>query len=65
VLEDGKVAGRIFFLAAAGPQDRPWMGRAGTREETMAAFAEIGDANNFVRVRPDRRALEDQRSYWL
>jgi hypothetical protein len=26
VLEDGKLPGRIFFLAAAGPQDRPWDG---------------------------------------
>jgi hypothetical protein len=57
VLEDGVIVGRIFFLDAAGPQDRPWMwasghngdiGRAAhgyerTREAAMEAFARSWD----------------------
>jgi hypothetical protein len=53
VLEDGIVVGRIFFLDAVGPQDRPWMWASGhngdirraacgyerTREAAMEAFA--------------------------
>ena len=53
VLEHGVVVGRIFFLDAVGPKDRPWMWASGhdgqiaraahgyepTREAAMAAFA--------------------------
>src|SRR5262245_13995590 len=53
VLENGKVAGRIFFLDAVAPEGRPWMwasghngeikraahGYAETREAAVAAFA--------------------------
>jgi hypothetical protein len=52
VLEDGDVVGRIFFLSAVAPRDRPWMWASGhngdieraahgyepTREDAMAAF---------------------------
>ena len=53
VVEDGVIVGRIFFLDAVGPKDRPWMwasghnrqirraahGYAETRDAAMAAFA--------------------------
>jgi hypothetical protein len=53
VLENGVIVGRIFFLDAVGPKDRPWMWASGhngdirraahgyepTREAAMAAFA--------------------------
>jgi hypothetical protein len=29
VLEDGVIVGRIFFLAAVGPEGRPWMWASG------------------------------------
>jgi hypothetical protein len=52
VLENGKVVGRIFFLDAVGPPDRPWMWASGhngdirraahgyepTREAAIQAF---------------------------
>ena len=53
VVEDGVIVGRVFFLDAVGPKDRPWMwasghsrqirraahGYAATRDDAMQAFA--------------------------
>jgi hypothetical protein len=60
VVEDGVIVGRIFFLDAVGPKDRPWMWASGhnrqirraaygyepTREAAMAAFAKSWRGDN-------------------
>ena len=37
VLEDGIIVGRIFFLDAVGPQNRPWMWASGHNGYTKRA----------------------------
>jgi hypothetical protein len=39
VLEDGVVVGRIFFLDAAAPPDRPWMWASGHSAATVKRAA--------------------------
>jgi hypothetical protein len=72
-LENGIIVGRIFFLAAAAPEGRPWMWESGhngdirraahglepTREAAMAAFAKL--ATSVDPLRPWRGRWRPQR----
>jgi hypothetical protein len=50
VLENGVVVGRIFFLDAVGPQDRPWMWTSGQSGTCTTATRLTLKVNSFMRA---------------
>jgi hypothetical protein len=44
VVEDGMIVGRIFFLDAVGPKDRPWMWASGHNRQ-IRGHARGGNIN--------------------